>query len=110
MKAFSVFKIAGWIVVGLGAAVLFGLGLGLVVQGLWNWLMPALFGLHTISYWQAVGLFVLCHLLFKGHHPGHHGAREQKKGSFGKFAHRVHASMGGACEAPETPSQSGPVA
>jgi hypothetical protein len=22
---------------------------------LWNWLMPAIFGLHTISFWQALG-------------------------------------------------------
>ncbi len=39
---------------------------GFVVMGLWNWLMPALFGLHAISYWQALGLLVLSKILFSG--------------------------------------------
>jgi len=33
---------------------------------LWNWLMPNLFGLHTINYWQALGLLGLCWILFRG--------------------------------------------
>lgn len=32
---------------------------------LWNWLMPAIFGLKTITFWQAVGLTFLCSFLFK---------------------------------------------
>ena len=32
---------------------------GWVVSGLWNWLMPSVFGLHTIGFWQALGLFAL---------------------------------------------------
>lgn len=40
--------------------------LGFVVQGLWNWLTPALFGWKTISYWQAVALIILSKLLFGG--------------------------------------------
>lgn len=45
------------------------------VMLLWNWLMPALFGLSTISYIQAWGLVLLSHLLFKGGHGfgRHHG-------------------------------------
>ncbi len=39
---------------------------GFVVMWLWNWLMPALFGLKTIGYWQALGLFVLAKILFGG--------------------------------------------
>ena len=31
---------------------------------LWNWLMPAIFGLTTINYWQALGLMALASLLF----------------------------------------------
>ena len=31
---------------------------------LWNWLMPDLFGLQTIGFWQACGLLVLSSLLF----------------------------------------------
>jgi|SRR5580704_3950997 hypothetical protein len=41
-------------------------GLGLVVMSLWNWLMPGLFGLKLIGYWQAMGLIVLSKLLFGG--------------------------------------------
>ena len=33
---------------------------------LWNLLMPAIFGLRTITYWQAAGLLGLCWILFRG--------------------------------------------
>src|SRR5690242_13136091 len=49
-------------VIVLIAAALFGL----VVMHLWNWLMPALFGLHLVTYWQAVGLLILSWILFRG--------------------------------------------
>jgi hypothetical protein len=49
-------------VVGVLLALLWGLPLML----LWNWLMPTLFGLTTITFWQAVGLNILCVILFKG--------------------------------------------
>ncbi len=32
---------------------------------LWNWLMPAMFALGKITFWQALGLNVLCNILFK---------------------------------------------
>jgi len=31
---------------------------------LWNALMPGLFGLKTIGYWQGVGLVILARVLF----------------------------------------------
>jgi hypothetical protein len=37
-----------------------------VVMWLWNWLMPAIFGLHAISFWQALGILVLSKILFGG--------------------------------------------
>jgi hypothetical protein len=41
--------------------------LGWLVMSLWNWLMPSLVsGVHASSYVQALGLFVLCRLLFGG--------------------------------------------
>ena len=40
--------------------------LSLVVMGLWNWLMPRLFGLHPIGFWQALGLLLLSKILFGG--------------------------------------------
>jgi hypothetical protein len=47
---------------------------GFVAMGLWNWLMPALFGLAAISFWQALGLVALSRILFGGfrHGPWHH--------------------------------------
>jgi uncharacterized membrane protein len=39
---------------------------GEVVLRLWNWLMPPLFGWHQVTFWQALGLLVLCRILFGG--------------------------------------------
>ena len=33
---------------------------------LWNWLMPEIFGLKELTYWQAWGLMILSCILFKG--------------------------------------------
>ncbi len=38
--------------------------MGLVIAGLWNALMPAIFQLPPITFWQALGLFLLSRLLF----------------------------------------------
>ena len=38
---------------------------GWFVAYLWNWLMPIIFGLTTITLWQGVGIFVLYNILFK---------------------------------------------
>jgi len=45
---------------------------GLVVMNLWNWLMPPLFAMPVITFWQAVGLLVLSKILFGGF-GGRHG-------------------------------------
>jgi hypothetical protein len=37
---------------------------GVAVMLLWNWLLPPIFGLPSINYLQAVGLFVLARILF----------------------------------------------
>ena len=39
---------------------------GQVVQHLWNWLLPELFGWRQITFWQSVGLLALCRILFGG--------------------------------------------
>lgn len=39
---------------------------GYVIMYLWNWLMPLIFGLTTITFWQAIGLGALSKLLFGG--------------------------------------------
>lgn len=49
---------------------------GFVVMSLWNWLMPALFGLRLITFWQALGLLILSKILFGGFHRG--GGRDRR--------------------------------
>jgi hypothetical protein len=39
--------------------------LGYPLMWLWNWLMPTMFGLPEITFWQAVGLNLLSTILFK---------------------------------------------
>jgi hypothetical protein len=34
---------------------------------LWNWLMPDLFALEEIDYWQTLGLLYLSGIFFKSH-------------------------------------------
>jgi hypothetical protein len=41
-------------------------GMGWAVFELWNWLMPTIFALHAITYWQALGLMGLSWILFRG--------------------------------------------
>ena len=50
---------------------------GEIVLRLWNWLMPPLFGWHQVTFWQALGLLVLCRILFGGGH-GRHSSRPSK--------------------------------
>ncbi len=52
--------IIGGSLVGLSALV------GLVVMLLWNWIMPYLFGLPTVSFWMAWGILFLIGCLFNG--------------------------------------------
>ncbi|MBN1562017.1 hypothetical protein JW998_17320 [candidate division KSB1 bacterium] len=67
-----VLAIAGFAVVGLLIAAGMALLFGLVLMWLWNWLMPVIFGLPAITFWQAWGLIVLSHILFKTFpHNGH---------------------------------------
>ena len=48
---------------------------GEVVRRLWNWLLPALFSVPEITFWQALGLLALCRILFGGF--GMHGPRRR---------------------------------
>ena len=52
---------------------------GAVTMWLWNWLMPAIFKLPTIGFWQAIGILCLSQLLFKGGQFGRAGRSRWKK-------------------------------
>ncbi len=49
----------------IGILILVILLLGGPLMILWDWLMPTLFGLPEITFWQACGLQLLATLLFK---------------------------------------------
>ena len=66
MRVLKVVKVV--VLVLVAAAVM-----SLVVMHLWNWLMPAIFGLRTITFLQAVGLLLLSKILLGGFHK--HGGR-----------------------------------
>ncbi len=51
-------------------AVVFIALAGFVVMRLWNWLLPGLFGVHVIGFWQAIGLLILSKILFGGFRGG----------------------------------------
>jgi high-affinity Fe2+/Pb2+ permease len=57
-------KIATAIAGGIAAVTALAFLFGAVLMWLWNALLPELFGLKTITYWQGVGLIVLARLLF----------------------------------------------
>lgn len=62
------------------------LGFGAIVQWLWNAVLPAAANFNTITYWQAVGLFVLCKILFGGFKgPGGHPHRHKWQRFNGRF-------------------------
>lgn len=52
-------SISALFLIAVGVAVLIGGPLWL----LWNWLMPTIFGLPYITFWQAVGLNILSAIL-----------------------------------------------
>lgn len=66
-KSWYVRRVIGFVLLGILAVSI----LGFVVMSLWNWLLPAIFGIKTISYWQAMGLFVLSQILLGGLHRRH---------------------------------------
>lgn len=78
-------RIAKKIVAAIIFIPIFIAGFGWAVYALWNWLMPPIFGLPSLTFWQSVGLLALSWLLFGrfrgfgggGHHGG--GRWQQRK-------------------------------
>ena len=49
----------------VGLVIVIGLFLAIPTMLLWYWLMPEIFGLTTITIWQAWGLNILSGIFFK---------------------------------------------
>ncbi|UOB17582.1 hypothetical protein [Abyssalbus ytuae] len=82
-------EIAGWILFGIFAIVALAILFGYIIMSLWNWLMPEIFGLTTITYWQAVGIFILFKILLGGCGGGggkHHKSSRHSKKSKSDFS------------------------
>ena len=60
----KIFHIVGHVLVGLLFAVAFALVFALLVKLIWNGLMPTIFDLQEITFWQAFGIIILAKLLF----------------------------------------------
>lgn len=58
---------------------------GELVMHLWNWLLPPLFGWGQITFWQALGLMLLCRILF--------GGRGVFRSSGSNMRHRIRERM-----------------
>ncbi len=58
-KALMIF---GFTILGASLIIL----MGFVIMWLWNWLMPLIFNLTTLTYWQAAGVFILAKIIFGG--------------------------------------------
>lgn len=70
MRKYKLFKVVKILMIAVVALFVFGF----VTMGLWNALIPAIFGLKTITFWQALGLLLLGKILFGGFHR-HGGGR-----------------------------------
>jgi hypothetical protein len=92
MRKKSPIEIVGIIIFGAiaitGLAILFGF----IIMWLWNWLMPDVFGLPELTYWKAVGLFILFKLFLGGSGMGNKNkecksssSREKPKKDFSKW-------------------------
>ncbi|HTS29858.1 MAG TPA: hypothetical protein VMH81_28500 [Bryobacteraceae bacterium] len=79
-------------IVALAAFIALG---GVIVQSLWNWLLPPLFGWSEITFWQGLALLALCRILFGG--LGGHGPRGPRMGR--RMADRMEKRMADRWEA-----------
>lgn len=62
MKVWWLYKVAKFVVILVVASVV----LGFAVMLLWNALIPEIFKGPELSFWQAVGLLLLSHILLRG--------------------------------------------
>ncbi len=81
-------SVAAWILLGITAVTAIALLLGYIIMLLWNWLMPEIFGLISINYWQAIGIIIFAKILFGGF--GHHKSEKSKRKFHDHFNKQQH--------------------
>lgn len=64
---------------------------GYITMRLWNWLMPDIFGLAVINYWQALGILLLAKIFFGGF--GHHSSKKGCKKFKNSCKNKKRASL-----------------
>ena len=57
--------------VGLAIGAVFLVIFTLVFRWIWNNVVPEVFGLKEITFWQAIGILILASILFGGHRVVH---------------------------------------
>lgn len=77
----------------VGIAIFTFIG-GSLVQALWNWLMPELFGLRQVTFWQGIGLLALCRILFGGMGRGMHRSHQRRAEDKERFRAAVRKRFG----------------
>lgn len=66
-------------ILAIAGVTVFGFIFGYIIMWLWNKLMPEIFGLTSITYWQGIGLFILARILL-----GSFGSDNSNKASSNK--------------------------
>jgi hypothetical protein len=89
----SLIVIAPLALIGIAAFIALG---GFVVQQLWNGLLPAIFGWREVSFWQALGLLLLCRILFGGigRHGGYRSGSRWTPEEKERFRRRIRERFG----------------
>ena len=75
------------LLIAIGIAALIAL-FGYVTMSLWNWLLPDLFGLKTITFWQAIGLVILAKIFFGGFGSDSSSKKSKKRKEYCKEEHK----------------------
>jgi hypothetical protein len=105
---FRVAKIIGFVLLGLIGIFVFGS----IVMLLWNALIPEIFHLQQINFWQALGLLILTKILFSGFRggPRAHGSRWKREALKEGWANmtpeqqeKFKQEWGRRCRKPEEP-------
>jgi hypothetical protein len=81
-----------WVLIAIPAAIVFATVFGFGVMTLWNWLMPMLFGLHTLTFWQTLGVLMLSRILFGGFH-GRYGGMNWRQRMRDRAEMRAYMQM-----------------